>query len=407
MGILTSQKISAFYERFKGIDVTYTKEVIQVTGLQANQVHLKCVSDFWPCVIYSSSFSGAKIVANIKSGLVDKLQQANNSVSLRFCFKVPGEANPLTFFVSARSVDYASYGGSKDMALFNIQFTQRPPDDLIEIMGRLLDANFNSVKRREERIPVTAETQRKMGILSNESAIFIQGVPRRCILRDISFSGAKLIMMGIIKFLEGKEASLRLDFEDPRESFLIKGKFAQVENVEARKDLLALMLAYDESIVPMGYKMRVNDFLGTVRAENRTGDSDSADASSGAAKTVKAKPAAEAPAKPAAAAVPDADPAAPGLSPAGAQNAEAPPEPPAAKAGASQAPDKAAPAQPGASAAVAKPGAPAPAASTAAKPGAPAPGAPSAAAKPSAAKPGAVPAATAKIVSPSSGGGKA
>jgi hypothetical protein len=83
MGVLTSQKITVFYERFKSIEVTFTKEIIQVTGLLTQQVHLKCVSDFWPCVIYSSSFQGAKIVANVKSGLQGKLQQANNYVSLR------------------------------------------------------------------------------------------------------------------------------------------------------------------------------------------------------------------------------------------------------------------------------------------------------------------------------------
>jgi hypothetical protein len=401
MGILTSQKIATFYERFKGIDVTYTKEVIQVTGLQANQVHLKCVSDSWPCVIYSSSFQGAKIVANIKSGLVDKLQQANNSVSLRFCFKVPDQGNQLTFFVSARSVGYTSYGNTKDMALFNIQFTQRPPDDLIEIMGRLLDANFNSVKRREERISITAETQRKMNI-SNESTVFIQAVPRRCILRDISFSGAKIIMMGIVKFLEGKEASMRLDFEDPRESFLIKGKFVRVENVESRKDLLVLALHFDEAIVPMGYKMRVNNFLGTVRAENRTGDSEGPDVS-GAARPDKSKPAvAQVPAAgaPPAAANPD-NPAVSANVPPSVPNAEGSlPEQPAKPA----AKDAAASVKPvapsgdlaksGASAAQAKP--------APVKPGAPAAAAP--------AKPGAAPAkpgAPAGKVAPPSGGGKA
>jgi hypothetical protein len=271
MGVLTSQKITAYYERFKGIDVTFTKEIIQVTGLLTQQVHLKCVSDFWPCVIYSSSFQGAKIVANAKSGLVDKLQQANNSVSLRFCFKNADTANPVTFFVSARSMGFSAYGGSKDVAMFTLQFTQRPPDDLIEIMGRLLDANVNSSKRREERILITVDSQRKLKILSKESAVFIQGVPRRCILRDISFSGAKLIMMGVAKFLVEKESALRLDFDDPRESFLVKGKFVRAELVEGRKDLVALAMAFDEALVSMGYKMRINDYLGVVRAENRTG----------------------------------------------------------------------------------------------------------------------------------------
>jgi hypothetical protein len=272
MGVLTSQKITVYYERFKSIEVTFTKEIIQVIGLVTQQVHLKCVSDFWPCIIYSSSFQGAKIVANMRSGILDKLAQANNYVSLRYCFKNMDTGNPLTFFVNARSMGYAPYGGSKDVALFTLQFTQRPPDDLIEVMGRLLDANVNSAKRREERILITADSQRKLNILSKESAVFIQGVPRRCILRDISFSGAKVIMMGIAKFLVNRDAALRIDFDDPRESFLLKGKFVRAEDVEGRKDLVALAIQFDETIVSMGYKIRINDFLSSVRADNRIGD---------------------------------------------------------------------------------------------------------------------------------------
>jgi hypothetical protein len=273
MGILTSQKITEYYERYKSIDVTFTKEIIQVTGMITQQVYLKCIGDFWPCVVFSTSFQGAKVVANVKSGIVEKLRQANNSASLRLCFRNADSNSPVTFFVAARSVGYAPYGDSKDMAIFTLQFTQRPPDDLIEIMGRLLDANVNSTKRRDERVLLTADSIRKLRLLSKETATFIQGVPRRCILRDISFSGAKFIMMGVAKFLVEKEAALRIDFDDPRESYLIRGKFIRAELVEGRKELLALVMLFNETTVPMGYKVRLNDFLCQIRVDNRGGDS--------------------------------------------------------------------------------------------------------------------------------------
>jgi hypothetical protein len=304
MGVLTSQKIATFYERFKEIDVTYTKEIVQVTGLQSKQVYLKCVSDVWPCVIYSSSFQGAKIIVNIKSGLIAKLQQANNMVSLRFCFKVPGVGEQVTFFVAARSTGYTSYGGSQDVALFNVQFTQRPPDDLIEIMGRLLDANFNSTKRKDEWIILNAENMRRMNIVSGEAAVFMQGVPRRCIVRDIAFSGARIVIIGVLKFLLDKEASIRLDFNEPRESYLIKGKFVKAENVESRKDLLVMHLMFDETVIPMAYRIRLNDYFTTVRVDNRL----AGDSSGGAEpkKTVLPKPVPVSPAKAAGAKVPPA-----------------------------------------------------------------------------------------------------
>jgi hypothetical protein len=329
MGILTSQKISVYYERFKTIEVTFTKEIIQVTRLITNQVYLKCVSDFWPCVIYSSSFQGAKIVVNIASGILQKLEKANNMVSLRFCFLNPDTGNPVAFFVNTRSLGYTAYGAAKDAALFSLQFTQRPPGDLIEIMGRILDANVNSAKRREERILITTDSARRLNLRSKEVAVFIQGVPRRCILRDVSFSGAKIIMMGVAKFLLNRDVGLRLDFDDPRESFQIRGKFIRSEIVEGRKELIALAILFDDNQVPMGDKIRLNDFLSQTRAAERGGEEKAAQKSASMARPAAPPAAAPGGGKPAEApppAAPTAAPAAP----------EPQPEPPPDEAPASE-----------------------------------------------------------------------
>jgi hypothetical protein len=276
MGVLTSQKIAALYERYKGIDVTFTKDMIQVTGLLTEGVHLKCGSDFWPCFLFTSSFQGAKLVANTKSGLAGKLQKANNMASLRLSFKSTETGNPVTFFVSARVLGMAPYKNSDDISMLSIQYTQRPPDDLIEVIGRVLDANVNSAKRKDERIVITAESQRKIKLLSKDISAFVQGVPRRCILRDVSFSGAKVIMIGVAKFLVDKETALRLDFDDPRESFLIKGKFIRSENVEGKKDMIALAMEFSDAFVPMGYKLRINDYINTTRADSRIQENEGA-----------------------------------------------------------------------------------------------------------------------------------
>ena len=269
MGVLLSQKLSVYYERFKNIEVTFTKEIIQVTGLLTQQVHLKCGNDFWPCVVYNTSFENAKVVANVKTGLLGKLQQTNNFINLRFCFKPQGETNAVTFFVAGRVLASVPYGNSQDVHMFTIQFSNRPPDDFIEIVGRVLDANVNSAKRKDARIPLTADNLRKLNMLTTESTVFIERVPRRCILRDISFSGSKLIMMGVSKFLLEKDAAIKIEFNDPKEAFLIQGKFVRAENVEGKKEMVALGLNFDEAAVPMGYKIRLNEMLTSQRADFR------------------------------------------------------------------------------------------------------------------------------------------
>jgi hypothetical protein len=243
--------------------------MIQVTGLIAEQVHLKCGTDFWPCVFYSTSFQGAKIVVNVKSGLPEKLRYSNNTMSVRLCFKSMEDGNPVTFFVAGRVAGTIPYKDSNDVSLLTVQYTQRPPDYLIEVVGRVLDANIAFTKRKDEKIVLTTESKRKFKLPAGETVAFIQAVPRRCLLREITYSTAKIIMMGDAKFLVNKETALRVDFEDPRESILIKGKITGSEDVEGKKEMLALSVEFDVAQIPTGYKVRMNEYLIATRLDNR------------------------------------------------------------------------------------------------------------------------------------------
>jgi len=76
-------------------------------------------------------------------------------------------------------------------------------------------------------------------------------------------------MVGIEKFLLDKEVALKLDFIEPQENFLIKGKFIRAESVEGKKEMLALGLNFYDTAIPMSYKIRLNDVLTAARADNR------------------------------------------------------------------------------------------------------------------------------------------
>ncbi len=323
MSIVTSQQLTRYYDSFKAIDATFTKELIQATGLQTQQVFLKCVGDQWPCVIYSTSFISAKIIASTKTGLIEKLKKSNNAASLRFAFKIADKEEPRAFFVGTKVAGFAPYQGSQDLSFITLLYTQRPPDDLIEILGKLLEANVNSRRRGEERILVTADSIRKLRLVSKETMVYVQGVPRRAILRDISFSGAKIIMIGIAKFLSDKDCMVRIELDDPRETVEIPGRILRGEEVEGRRDLAAVAIRFIDGAVPMSFKLHINEYLQQTRKQEPENPppeppkkSDAAAASAdGASKPSGANPAVKPPApqtaKPAAGANPAAKPSAP------------------------------------------------------------------------------------------------
>jgi len=268
MPVTTSQQIARYYDEFRNVDVTFTREVIKATLLYPKQVFIKCMGYQWPCIIYSSSMVGAKIIANMKSSLNEAVRKANNLVSLRFSFLQRDKPDPLSFFVSSKITGYTPYSKENpELNFITINYTQRPPDDLIEILGTLLEANINSKRRGEDRIVLTADSAKKLGVRSRESRILIDGVPRKCIIRDVSFSGAKVIILGIAKFLVNKEAVLRIELDDPVDAVDIRGKVIRFEPVEGRNDIAAFALKFHEDTIPMKYKMRINNYLKGIKTK--------------------------------------------------------------------------------------------------------------------------------------------
>ena len=266
MAITTSQQISRWYEVFRTIDVTLTKEIIKATGLDPRNVYLKCVGEQWPCVIYSTSFAGAKLIASSKPALTDKIKKSNNLVSVRFSFRMEGKTDPVSFFVQARVNGFAPYNqGGGDLQFMTVEYTQRPPDDLIDILGTVMEANISAVRRREERVLISPDSMRRIGLLTKDTVIFVQGVPRKCIVRDLSFGGSKVIIVGLARFLVGKECLLRLDLDEPRESLDIKGSIVRFEDVEGRKDLGAVAIRFDEVAMPLSYKIHLNGYFAQAR----------------------------------------------------------------------------------------------------------------------------------------------
>ncbi len=257
----TSQQLTRYYDLYRDIDVTFSKDVIKTLGLQTQQVSLKVEGHEWPCVINSASLVAAKVIAVAKGELISKIQRDTASINIRFSFIESEGKSPVSFFISSKLVGFSAYGDTDDLILIQLQYSQRAPDLLIEKIGFLLDSNANSAKRRDERIPVTDDTMRKIGITKQDAIIYVENVPRRCFLRDISFAGAKAIAFGLAQFVRGKEVVLCIDFNDLVAK--LPGKIVRTEDVRGRKDLIAIAVSFFENNIPISYKMHLNSYITT------------------------------------------------------------------------------------------------------------------------------------------------
>lgn len=265
MSIITSQQLTKYYEQYKSTDVTFNKQVISAVGLVAKGVYLKIQDRQLPCMVFSSSMSNARVIANMPAPVMLALKQANNRVALRWCFKLPDKVEPITFFVTCRPAGFTHYAvQGPDVQFVSLEFTQRPADDLIQILGSLLEANANAQRRKDERIVLTPETMKKLGLESREATLIVDAKSHKCVLRDLSFSGAKVAVSGSGESFREKSLSLKFARSEEMPEMTIPAVVRRVEEIGGRKDILAVSMEYSAD-PPMSYKLLINSFISTMR----------------------------------------------------------------------------------------------------------------------------------------------
>jgi len=256
----TTQKINTYYDLYKTTEITFNKEVINTTGLISKQVYLKYSGKFMPCIVYSCSMTSARVLVNIDEGFFKAIKDKSLPVYLRFCFTSEKKGNPMAFFIITKVSSFTPYKGQgKELYFLNLDYSQRPTNVLIGILGDLLDAHASAQKRSDERITITNDSIKKMNITAKNTLVYIQKIPRKCLLRDFSFSGAKILLMGNPKFLIDKPVELVIPLNE--ELIKIKGTFIRFEAVEGRKDISSLGINYDIDQVPLQYKVLLNTYF--------------------------------------------------------------------------------------------------------------------------------------------------
>jgi hypothetical protein len=264
--VITNQQLNRYFEEYGDQELTFTRQVNQILGLMPKYVYLKCQADTLPCILYSSSMRGAKVIANLHLQSLRLLQQSSGSLALRFCFAREAAAIPLAFFVSARLTAQTAYNReTPELYFLSLEYTHRPPDDLIEILGGMQEANRNAQKRAEERIEVTPASMKLLGLESREAALSVggaearySGTEGRCLLRDLSFSGAKVLVHGRAEDFLEKPVLLRPAFVDPKAQVTLSGRVLRWEGMANREDIGAIAILFDRESIPIQYKMAIN-----------------------------------------------------------------------------------------------------------------------------------------------------
>jgi hypothetical protein len=264
MGLVTSQQLAKYYELYKDREITFNRQIIEVLKLLPREVYLKTRGDQLTCIVYSCSMSGAKIVASLRTQALQKIRLAGNSVSLRFAFQRNDKPEPLFFYVPAKIMNYTFYSQEKpDLYFLSLEYSTKPPDDLIEMLGLLFDTYTNFKRRKDERIELNPANIKLIGIDGKEATLVLEKQVRKCIIRDLSFSGAKILMFGAQPDHVKKKAVLQ--FSAQKQRMLISGTIVRFEEVVGREDIGAFGIQFFAEKTPISYKLLINSTLRPTR----------------------------------------------------------------------------------------------------------------------------------------------
>lgn len=268
--IATNQQINNYYDFYRDREIAFTKNVIRSLRMDPRQVYVKCGGSQWPCIVNSMSFLQTKIILGRQGGAFQEItKEGSPAVNLRLYFN-EAEGEPLIFFVTARVSSVNPYQGSSDLAIITLTYTQRPPDDFIYKIGRFIEVCSDFDKYKAERISMNTESKRRLSIDKEETVLWVQGVPRRCVLRDVSFDSCHVVFLGLSKFIQDKECTLRVQFVDPFETVDIKGRIVSTDAIAGRQDMVMARVQFTEDQIPLSYKTHISDCLASFRKTAET-----------------------------------------------------------------------------------------------------------------------------------------
>jgi len=261
---LTSQHLARLYEEFAETEVTFNAQVILESGLLTSEVRLTAGSRHLPCVLYASSMRGARVILEVDQAEGDLLLRNTSAASLHMGFRRREDKAAVSFFVPCRIESLSEYSSRRPQVRFaSAEYTQKPSDLLIETLGSILEIKSNELRRRDQRIVMTPEVLKRIGLQSRESCLAIEGTPLRCFLRDLSFGGAKVLLSTFGLPQRPGKVHLKLGRCEMPDDTVLDGSIVRVEDVQGHAEIVALSIQYS-SDPPISYKQKINSaFSGT------------------------------------------------------------------------------------------------------------------------------------------------
>lgn len=262
MSVLGSNALQNLFYQFLDTELTYNREVSAALGFLPSGSTLKLLGRHFPCVIHSSSFEEAKVLLRLPGEIRNDLETGSKLAALSLVFfNAKLGKNEIFQMYGAVSILQVQAGPEGFVSLFlSLSYNHRPPDTFLELQGAYLSLQKEIHQRREERISLNQTTADHLGLASLNTIVSIEQIDRRCLLREISYGGAKIVLNGLGQYLTHKPFELQIHHL-AKGKMLLPGHIMRAEEVEGHRELAVIGLKYQAEKVPVEYLQTVQKAL--------------------------------------------------------------------------------------------------------------------------------------------------
>lgn len=259
--MLSTHNANQLYEQYSGVNVLFTKETVRIMGIIPKNIVLKCGPYHFPAVIRSASMIHCSLVVQNSELFAKALQNQKGKASIRFATHTENSDEPQFFFISGSVRSFEPFPGNEAFSQLEMDYASRAPEALIAMLGPIVEANSNIENRSEERIEINKANASRYNIdLQQCSVKFAGQTKRRCLIKDLSLSGASFIAINENLPL-GEPIELAIIQLAPPGAIIMNGVVAGCQTLDQDRSLIAASIEFNKAAAPLDYKLLISAIL--------------------------------------------------------------------------------------------------------------------------------------------------
>jgi len=253
MAVLGPSVLQNLYEEFLNTELTFSKDVVAAIGSLPTESSLKWQGTLFPCLIHAATFRAAKVLVRVSEDDGKRLELGSKAATLTLTYLHAKTAKKELYQFNGNVQILQQYpaGGGSLSLLVSIVYNHRPPEGFLQIHAAFLNLKKEANQRREDRIPLNGDAKELLGLTNLNTTVSVDAIDRKCLIRELSYSGARAILTGIAPFLVDRKIALEVPFADGK--ITIPGTIVRAEPLEGHKGLAMIALGYEEDQVPVEY----------------------------------------------------------------------------------------------------------------------------------------------------------